>query len=328
MGTLKMHTDKITPIETSAEFQTFADGGALLMDGIRLRDRIVQSIRNKIVDAGSPSVCLATVLVGDDKPSRVYVQMKQLQASKAAMQSQFVHLDADTSQAELENVVHDLARDTNVHGILLQLPLPEGLDSERVLDLIPPEKDVDGLTERSLGRLVRNRSGSGSTRNPSNRNPLIDHYAGHVPCTPLGVMRLLEFYNVPLPGRRAVVIGRSALVGLPQMILLSRAGVDCTPTLAHSRTENLAQLCKDADIIVSAAGVAGLVTSDFVKPGATLIDVGISRSSSGIVGDIDIESCMFIASAITPMPGGTGPMTIACLLENTLSAAKIQKVLT
>ena len=343
-----MRMDNITPIQTSAnqtsaEFQTFTDGGALLMDGIHLRDRIVQSIRNEIVDAGTPSVCLATVLVGDDRPSRVYVQMKQLHASKAAMKSQFVHLDADTSQADLENVVHDLARDANVHGILVQLPLPEGLDSERVLDLIPPEKDVDGLTERSLGRLVRNRSRSGSardrnlsvdnrsgsTRNSlSTRNPLIDHYTGHVPCTPLGVMRLLEFYNVPLLGRRAVVIGRSPLVGLPQMILLSRAGVDCTPTLAHSRTENLAQLCKDADIIVSAAGVAGLVTSDFVKPGATLIDVGISRSSSGIVGDIDIESCMSIASAITPMPGGTGPMTIACLLENTLSAAKIQKVLT
>jgi len=277
-------------------------GGAVLMDGNKLRDEIVVKIRAEIDALGNPGVCLATVLVGSDKPSQIYVRNKHRKAEEAGMVSRHVELPADASQDDVESAVRDLAEDPDVHGILVQLPLPAGLDAEAVLDLVPPEKDVDGLTERSMGRLVRGR-------------------VGHVPCTPLGVMRLLERYGVETSGKLAVVIGRSTLVGLPQVLLLGRKGCDATPTLAHSRTADLAAVCRSADIIVAAAGMARLVTADFVKPGAAVLDVGISRTEEGIVGDVDFDSVQETAGAITPMPGGTGPMTIGCLMENTLAAA-------
>ncbi len=279
-------------------------GGAVLMDGNRLRDEIVADLNREITSAGGPQVCLATVLVGDDKPSRIYVRNKQRKATEAAMTSRHVELASDATQHEVEAAVGELAADPAVHGILVQLPLPVGLDADAVLDLIPPEKDVDGLTPRSMGALLRGQ-------------------AGHVPCTPLGVMRLLERYGVATSGSRAVVIGRSTLVGLPQVLLLGRKGIDATPTLAHSRTPDLAGLCRSAHIIVAAAGMAGLVTDEFVSPGAAVIDVGISRTEAGIVGDVDFDSVQGVAGAITPMPGGTGPMTIACLLQNTLNAARM-----
>ncbi len=274
------------------------------MDGKRLRDEIVAGIRTEIRKLGDPSITLATVLVGADKPSQIYVRNKHRKAEESGMVSRHVELAVDSTQDEVEEAVSDLVNDPAVHGILVQLPLPEGLDAERVLDLIPPEKDVDGLTERSMGRLVRGRPGL-------------------VPCTPLGVMRLLDRYGVSTSGKRAVVIGRSTLVGLPQVLLLGRKGVDATPTLAHSRTADLAAQCREADILVAAAGMAGLVTADFVKPGAAVFDVGISRTEGGIVGDVDFDGVEGIAGAITPMPGGTGPMTIGCLMENTLTAAKL-----
>ena len=285
------------------EFELTA-GGAVLMDGNRLRDEIVAKLNAEIAAAGRPAVCLATVLVGDDKPSRIYVRNKQRKAAEAAMESRHVELGADAGQAEVEESVRALAEDPGVHGILVQLPLPEGLDADAVLELIPPDKDVDGLTPRSMGRLVRGQR-------------------GHVPCTPLGVMRLLDRYGVATSGSRAVVIGRSTLVGLPQVLLLGRKGVDATPTLAHSRTPELRDVCRQADIIVAAAGMARLVTADFVRPGAAVIDVGISRTADGIVGDVDFEAVQAVAGAVTPMPGGTGPMTIACLLQNTLAAARM-----
>jgi methylenetetrahydrofolate dehydrogenase (NADP+)/methenyltetrahydrofolate cyclohydrolase len=250
-------------------------------------------------------VCLATVLVGDDKPSQIYVRNKQKKAAEAGMVSKGVNLPGTASQAEIEDAVAALVADPDVHGILCQLPLPTGLDPEPVLALIPPEKDVDGLTERSMGRLVRGQP-------------------GHVGCTPLGVMRLLERYGIGTAGTRAVVIGRSTLVGLPMVLLLGRKGTDATVTLAHSRTPDLVAVCREADIIVAAAGSARMVTAAHVKPGATVIDVGVSRTEAGIVGDVDFDSVQAVAGAITPMPGGTGPMTIACLLENTLSAARMQ----
>lgn len=282
-------------------------GGAVLMDGKILRDEIVARVRAEIDLLGNPAVCLATVLVGADKPSQIYVRNKHRKVEESGMVSRNVELAASATQTEVEAAVAELATDPAVHGILVQLPLPDGLDAERVLDLIPPEKDVDGLTERSMGRLVRGR-------------------AGHVPCTPLGVMRLMERYGVEPSGKQAVVIGRSTLVGLPQLLLLGRKGCDATATLAHSRTNDLAGVCRQADIIVAAAGMAGLVTGDFVKPGAAVFDVGISRTESGIVGDVDFDEVQEIAGAITPMPGGTGPMTIACLMENTLAAARMQGV--
>ncbi|MFM2072929.1 MAG: methylenetetrahydrofolate dehydrogenase/methenyltetrahydrofolate cyclohydrolase [Actinomycetota bacterium] len=279
-------------------------GGAVLMDGIRLRDEIIVSLRSIIEGAGSPAVCLATVLVGDDRPSQLYVASKQKMAAQAGMTSRHVGLPGDASQAQVEDAVGALAADADVHGILCQLPLPDGLDPEPVLALIPPEKDVDGLTERSMGRLVRG-------------------LPGHVGCTPLGVMRLMERYGVATAGKRAVVIGRSTLVGLPQVLLLGRKGTDATVTLAHSRTRDLIEVCREADIIVAAAGSARMVTAAHVKPGAAVLDVGVSRTEAGIVGDVDFDAVQAIAGAITPMPRGTGPMTIACLLENTLDAARM-----
>ena len=280
---------------------------ATLMDGNLLRDEIVDELRRRITDAGSPQICLATVLVGDDGPSQRYVRMKHKKAEEAGLASRHVDLPANASQVEVESVVRGLVLDTTVHGILVQLPLPDGLDPEPVLDLIPPDKDVDGLTERSMGRLVRGRPGL-------------------VGCTPLGVMRLLERYEIPTSGRRAVVIGRSTLVGLPLALLLARKGVDATVTLAHSRTADMAAVVREADIVVGAAGQARMITADMVKPGATVIDVGVSRTEAGIVGDVDFDAVAEVAGHITPMPGGTGPMTIACLLENTLEAARLQGV--
>jgi methylenetetrahydrofolate dehydrogenase (NADP+)/methenyltetrahydrofolate cyclohydrolase len=280
-------------------------GGAILMDGARLRDETVARIRAELEAIGSPAVCLATVLVGGDRPSQIYVRMKHKKAEEAGIVSRSVDLADDSTQAEVEAAVQALVDDSAVHGILVQLPLPAHLDPEPVLALLPPEKDVDGLTERSLGRLVRG-------------------LPGHVPCTPLGVMRLLARYGIAISGKRAVVVGRSTLTGLPQVLLLGRKGTDATVTLAHSRTADLAAVCREADVIVAAAGQARMITADHVKPGAAVVDVGVSRSEAGIVGDVDFEAVQAIAGAITPMPGGTGPMTIACLLENTVEAARMQ----
>jgi len=280
-------------------------GGAILMDGNRLRDEIVAELANTISAAGSPPVCLATVLVGDDAPSQRYVRNKHVQAGKAGMQSRNEILPADAGQAQVEDVVGRLANDPSVHGILVQSPLPNGYDEEKVLSLIPADKDVDGLTSQSMGRLVRG-------------------LPGLVGCTPLGVIRLLERYGVATSGKRAVVIGRSTLVGLPLSLLLARKGIDATVTIAHSRTADLIEVCRNADIVVGAVGQAHLITAAHIKPGAAVIDVGISRTEAGIVGDVDFAAVQAVAGAITPMPGGTGPMTIACLLENTLSAARLQ----
>jgi methylenetetrahydrofolate dehydrogenase (NADP+) / methenyltetrahydrofolate cyclohydrolase len=283
-------------------------GGAILMDGVRLRDEIIAGLRVTIDAAGSPPVCLATVLVGDDKPSRSYINSKKKKAGEAGIISRHTDLPADSTQAQVNDTIAALAADPAVHGILCQFPLPNGLDADEVLSYIPADKDVDGLTEASMGRLVRGTP-------------------GHVGCTPLGVMRLLERYGVATSGKKAVVIGRSTLTGLPQVLLLGRKGIDTTVTLAHSRTSaaDLLAICSQADIIVAAAGQAKMITAAHVKPGAAVIDVGISRTESGIVGDVDFEAVQAIAGAITPMPGGTGAMTIACLMENTLNAARMQK---
>jgi len=278
---------------------------AVVMDGNALRDEIIVGLRTRIEEAGSPAICLATVLVGDDGPSQRYVRMKHAKAAEAGLTSRHVDLPSSATQGEVESVVRELVADHQVHGILVQLPLPDGLDPEPVIDLIPPEKDVDGLTERSMGRLVRGRPGL-------------------VGCTPLGVMRLLERYDIATSGKRAVVVGRSTLVGLPLSLLLARKGVDATVTLAHSRTADMAAVVREADIVVGAAGQARMITADMVKPGATVIDVGVSRTEAGIVGDVDYGPVAEVAGFITPMPGGTGPMTIACLMENTLTAAQLQ----
>jgi methylenetetrahydrofolate dehydrogenase (NADP+) / methenyltetrahydrofolate cyclohydrolase len=281
---------------------------AVLLDGRTTSAEVRERVRQTLAAAGNPPVCLATVLVGDDGPSRRYVASKQKLAGEVGMASRHQALAASASQAEVEEVVAALAADPTVHGILVQLPLPAGLDEHAVIDLIPPEKDVDGLTTASLGRLVRGQRGL-------------------VPCTPRGCMELLARYEVPIRGARAVVIGRSTLVGLPMALLLAAKGTDATVTVAHSRTPDLAGVCREADILVSAVGVAGLVTPEFVKPGAAVLDVGISRTEAGLVGDVRFDEVREVAGWLTPMPGGTGVMTTACLLENTLDAARLQRVL-
>jgi methylenetetrahydrofolate dehydrogenase (NADP+)/methenyltetrahydrofolate cyclohydrolase len=275
---------------------------AVIMDGLALREQLIAEVRATIDAAGNPHVCLATVLVGDDKPSQSYIRSKQKKAGEAGIVSRHTDLPATASQAQVNDTIAALAADPTVHGILCQFPLPDGLDMEQVLEQIPFEKDVDGLTERSMGRLVRGQS-------------------GHVGCTPLGVMRLLERHQVP-----TVVVGRSTLTGLPQVLLLGRKGCDATVTLAHSRTPaaDMVEICRAADIIVACAGQARMITAAHVKPGAAVIDVGISRTEAGLVGDVDFDAVKDIAGWITPMPGGTGPMTIACLMENTLEAARMQ----
>jgi len=280
-------------------------GGALLLDGMQLRDETVAKIKATIAAAGNPKICLATVLIGDDPPSHIYVANKHKKAQEAGMVSKGLQLPADATQAQVEKAVSELVADKTVHGILVQLPLPKHINTEAVLALLPVEKDVDGLTERSLGRLVRD-------------------LPGHVPCTPLGVVRILQRYKIETVGKRVVVIGRSALVGLPQMLLLVRRGADATVTVAHKSTKDMIEVCRDADIIIAAAGAARMITAAHVKPGATVIDVGVTRINNKIVGDVDFDAVQAIAGAITPMPGGTGPMTIACLLENTLEAARMQ----
>ena len=274
------------------------------MNGNALRDEIIAGLRLTVDAAGSPAICLATVLVGTDGPSQRYVGSKHKKAVEAGFKARHVDLAETATQDEVEAVVRELAADDSVHGILVQLPLPDGLNPEPVLDLIPADKDVDGLTERSMGRLVRGRPGL-------------------VGCTPLGVMRLLEKYEVPTSGARAVVIGRSTLVGLPLSLLLNRKGVDATVTMAHSRTADMAAVVREADIVIGAAGQARMITAEMIKPGAAVIDVGVSRTEAGIVGDVD-PGVAEVARWLTPMPGGTGPMTIACLMENTLTAARLQ----
>jgi methylenetetrahydrofolate dehydrogenase (NADP+)/methenyltetrahydrofolate cyclohydrolase len=274
---------------------------AVIMDGKALAERARQRVADRLVEMGSPAVCLATVLVGDDAPSQRYVASKQKQAAAVGITSRHTDLPADATQGEVEAVVGALAADPDVHGILVQLPLPAGLAPDPVIDLIPPAKDVDGLTAASLGRLARGTPGL-------------------VACTPRGIMQLLDHYQVPISGRRAVVIGRSTLVGLPVALLLAAKGTDATVTIAHSRSADLAGVCREADILVSAVGVGRLVTADFVRPGAAVLDVGISRTEAGIVGDVDFDAVAGVAGWITPMPGGTGAMTPAMLLENTVDA--------
>lgn len=283
-----------------------SEGGAQTLDGKLVSDLLIEQVAERVKGLKAP-VCLATVLVGDYAPSRFYVARKSKIAKQAGIQSRMVELPKDITQEALESEVRALADDEGVHGILVQLPLPDHLDSAPVLNSLPAAKDVDGLTRANLGALVRGDE-------------------GHVPCTPLGVMHILEHYKTPIKSKTAMVVGRSFLVGLPMVLLLSRKGVDATVTLGHSRTGDLAEVCRRADILIAAVGVANMITPDYVKPGATVIDVGVSYVDGAICGDVEFDAVSAVAGALTPMPGGTGPMTVACLMENTLNAAVMQGV--
>jgi methylenetetrahydrofolate dehydrogenase (NADP+) / methenyltetrahydrofolate cyclohydrolase len=246
---------------------------------------------------------LATVLVGDDPASHVYVRNKRKSSEEVGIASIHHELPADTSQAELAELITALNDDEAVSGILLQLPVPDQIDGDAMTQLIDPLKDVDGLTPISAGRLMQG-------------------LEGLVPCTPAGVMELLRVAGAELTGAEAVVIGRSKLVGKPVAQLLLAA--NATVTQCHSRTRDLAVVCRRADVLVAAAGVPRIVKADMVREGAIVIDVGIHREDDGLVGDVDFDAVREVASAITPVPGGVGPMTIAMLLVNTLKAARLQ----
>jgi len=250
---------------------------------------------------------LATVLVGDDPASAVYVRGKRRDAAEVGIASIHRELGADASQAQVEALVAGLSEDDSVDGILVQLPLPGGLDGEAVVQRIDPAKDADGLHPLNLGRLVLGRPGLR-------------------PCTPTGILRMLDHHNIAVAGRRAVVVGRSFLVGRPLALMLSEKGADATVSIGHTRTKNLAGLTREADIVVSAAGRAGLITAEHVRPGATVVDVGANRGPKGLVGDVVFDSVREVAGAITPVPGGVGPMTRAMLLINTLRAAQARRL--
>lgn len=245
---------------------------------------------------------LAVVLVGDDPASAVYVRAKDRAAAAAGIAARTLRHPADLTEADLLRVVAGLNADPEVDGILVQLPLPPGIRARAVIEAIDPAKDVDGLHPMNAGRLAAG-------------TPVM------VPCTPLGVMRLLADVGARLSGARAVVIGRSGLVGRPMASLLTAA--DATVVVAHSRTVDLAGECRRADVLVSAMGKPGFVRGDWIKPGAIVIDVGTTRlADGGLGGDVAFDEAVTVAGAITPVPGGVGPMTIACLLENTLIAAR------
>jgi methylenetetrahydrofolate dehydrogenase (NADP+)/methenyltetrahydrofolate cyclohydrolase len=274
---------------------------AVLIDGTAVAARIRRQVTADVARLASPP-SLATVLVGEDPASAVYVRNKRKRCVEAGMRDVHRHLPGDITQDAALAVIDQLASDSNVTGILVQLPLPPHLDAAALIDRIPAHKDVDGLTEASAGRLALGRPGLR-------------------PCTPSGVLALLDESGTELTGVHTVVVGRSDLVGKPMAQLLLQR--HATVTVCHSRTRDLAAVCREADVLVVAAGKARLLGSEAVKPGATVIDVGIHRTDSGLCGDVD-AAVKDVAGALTPVPGGVGPMTIAMLLRNTVTAAQIR----
>ncbi|MBD2209908.1 bifunctional methylenetetrahydrofolate dehydrogenase/methenyltetrahydrofolate cyclohydrolase FolD [Nostoc linckia FACHB-104] len=280
---------------------------AKLLDGKTLAEKIQHNLLERIAELqpkiGRPPG-LAVLMVGDNPASAAYVRNKEKACAKVGIASFGKHFPTETTQAELEDAIASLNQDEQVDGILVQLPLPPHLNSIRLLHQIEPDKDADGLHPVNLGRLVRQEAGLRS-------------------CTPAGVMRLLEEYKISLPGKQAVVVGRSILVGKPMALMLLDA--DATVTVAHSMTKDLKAVTENADIVISAVGIPGLITGEMVKPGAVVVDVGINRvtdasGKSRLVGDVHWESTAGVAEFITPVPGGVGPMTVAMLLQNTFAS--------
>ncbi len=275
---------------------TIIDGNAVAS---AVRERAALGARGLIERGVTP--CLAVVLVGDDPASASYVRMKERDCEAVGIESRDHRLPAETTQAELDDLIDTLNADPAVHGILVQMPLPGHLDAESVIERISPAKDADGFHPESLGLLVRG-------------------LPGFRACTPAGVMEMLTAYDIDPSGMRAVVVGRSTIVGKPMALLLLEA--NATVTVCHSRTRDLKAVCREADLLVAAIGRAKMIDASYVKPGAVVIDVGINRTDEGMVGDVDFASVEPIASAITPVPGGVGPMTRAMLMVNTIAAAE------
>lgn len=288
---------------------------AQLIDGKVIAQEVRDGVKvevEKLVAAGKPRPGLATVLVGERVDSATYVRSKQKACADLGIESYGHNLPADISQQDLENLIKKLNADPKVNGILVQLPLPAGLDEERVLQLISIEKDVDGFSPLNIGRLAQ-----------KGREPLF------VPCTPYGCIFLLEHAGVKIEGANAVVLGRSNIVGMPAALLL--IGKNATTTVCHSRTRDIAAVVRQADILIAAIGKIEFVRGDWIKPGAAIIDVGINSKPDPtkekgyrLVGDVNFDEAKEVAGFITPVPGGVGPMTIAMLMKNTLRAAQIQ----
>ncbi len=280
---------------------------AQLLDGKALSQRIQTELIDQIQAVQAQkgrSPGLAVLMVGDNPASAAYVRNKERACNNVGIASFGKHFPTETTQAELEAVIHSLNQDDRVDGILVQLPLPDHLDAVALLNQIAPDKDADGLHPVNMGRLMRGEAGLRS-------------------CTPAGVMRLLQEYHIDPKGKQAVVVGRSILVGKPQALMLLEA--DATVAIAHSRTPDLGAITRDADILVAAVGRPGLITADMVKPGAAVIDVGMNRitdsdGKSRLVGDVDFNDVLPVAGFLTPVPGGVGPMTVAMLLSNTVQS--------
>ncbi len=284
-----------------------------IIDGKLISDQIKKEIAAEVADMldhGKSAPHLAAVIVGDDGASKTYVASKEKACHSVGMTSSVYRLPATTSEEELLKTVEFLNNDPEIDGYIIQLPLPKHIDEDKVINAIKPSKDVDGFTSINVGRLQLG-------------------LPCFIPATPNGIMELVKRSGIETVGKDVVVLGRSNIVGTPMAILMSRKGIDATVTLCHSKTKNLAEICRRADILVAAIGKQGFVTADMVKPGATVIDVGIHRiddpeSPKGykILGDVDYDEVYKVAGKITPVPGGVGPMTIVSLLQNTLKAAK------
>ena len=274
---------------------------AKIIDGKHIAQQMREELKRKVQTFATPPG-LAVIIVGENPASKVYVRNKEKASIDAGIRSEVIALPGQVSQEEVLERIHALNRDPAIHGILVQLPLPAHFDARRVLDSISPEKDVDGFHPSNVGALFLG-------------NP------GLQPCTPHGVMKMLEYENVPIRGKHAVIVGASNIVGKPMAVMLLSSGA--TVTICNSKTPDLGHHTRDADILVVAVGRPNLVTGDMVKEGAVVIDVGMNRLEDGkLAGDVDFESARLKASLITPVPGGVGPMTIAMLLENTVEAAE------
>lgn len=287
---------------------------AKIIDGRAIAEALREEVRAAVserVSIGLPAPGLGTIIIGDNPASKVYVRMKHKACQEAGILSIGHELTADATQEEVESLVRSLNEDARIHGILVQLPLPAGLDEERVLNTVQFQKDVDGFHPINIGRLAQ-----------KGREPLF------IPATPSGVMYLLEHSGATLDGANAVVLGRSNIVGMPVSLLLVDA--NATVTICHSHTRDIPAICRTADVLIAAVGRPEFVRGDWIKPGATVIDVGVNRVEDPsqkrgyrLVGDVAFEEAVTVAGALTPVPGGVGPMTIAMLLRNTLRAARL-----
>lgn len=273
-----------------------------ILDGKKAAADLKEEVRLKLAEyykKGAPKCNLAIIMVGDDPASEVYVRNKARACEAVGIGGKLIKLNEKTTQDELERYVKAVSSDKNVHGVMIQLPLPPHLDEDRATELVPPEKDIDGFTTASLGRLAVGKT-------------------GFLSCTPGGIIYLLKRNKIVLTGKNVVVVGRSKIVGKP--LALALLNENATVTVCHSKTKNLASITSKADILISAVGKPNFITADMVKYCAVVVDVGINRTEHGLVGDVDYESVSKVASFITPVPGGVGPMTVAYLMKNTLLA--------